>query len=683
MRKIREYLRLRFEGGLSHRQIAASLQVSRSSVGEYERRFAASGLSWPLPEALSDRDLERRLFPPPPAVPADTRVVPDWAAVHQELRRPGVTLMLLWEEYRAAHPEGFGYSWFCKRYEAWSGSLDVVMRQTHRAGEKLFVDYAGQTVEVVDRASGEIRTAQIFVAVLGASNYTYAEATWTQGLADWIGSHVRAFAYFDGVPAILVPDNLRSGVSKAHRYEPDLNPTYPELANHYGVAVVPARVRKPGRQRQGGDRGADRRALDPGGPAPPKLLQPERAEHGDRRPAGTAQSAVLQEAARFATHGLRDDRSSGTAPAPPDPLRLRDLETGAREHRLSRRGRRPLLLRALHPGEAGPGRAPHRAHGRVLPPPPTHRQPCPLRLEGPSHHRRRAHAQGASRSTPSGPRAPGALGREERTGHRRGHRPHPRQSSASPAGLPLLSGDPASGRALRSRPTGGRLRAGPASERLPLQEYRVDPATRPRPPSPPRTTEPGIYPPPTTTCVVRAISTDRYTSTKESDTYAASPHTGQAPTAASHRHVHRTARAARPARHPHLGLRGAPRPARRPGADRRARIAACRPVCARPSSSTAPAWKTSTTPSRAVWIAASSPNWPPANGSASVSTAWSSARPVSGKRGWRVHWPRRRAARASPPAICAPRACSRSCARPTPTAASPSSCAASPRPICC
>ncbi len=245
MRKIREYLRLRFEGGLSHRQIAASLQVSRSSVGEYDRRFAASGLNWPLPEALSDRELERRLFPPPPAVPADTRVVPDWAAVHHELRRPGVTLMLLWEEYRAAHPEGFGYSWFCKRYEDWSGSLDVVMRQTHRAGEKLFVDDAGHTVEVVDPASGEIRTAQIFVAVLGASNDTYAEATWSQGLADWIGSHVRAFAYFDGVPAILVPDNLRSGVSKAHRDEPDLNPTYLELANHDGVAVVPARVRKP------------------------------------------------------------------------------------------------------------------------------------------------------------------------------------------------------------------------------------------------------------------------------------------------------------------------------------------------------------------------------------------------------------------------------------------------------
>lgn len=245
MRKIRECLRLRFEAGLSGRQIAASLQVARSTVGDYERRFAGAGLSWPLPDSLSDAELERRLFPPPPAVPAKTRPIPDWAVIHQELRRPGVTLMLLWEEYRAAYPQGFGYSWFCKAYEAWSGRLDVVMRQHHRAGETLFVDYAGQTVEVIDRRSGEIRTAQIFVAVLGASNYTYAEATWSQGLSDWIGAHVRAFELLGGVPAVLVPDNLASGVSKAHRYEPDLNPTYAELAEHYGVAVVPARVRKP------------------------------------------------------------------------------------------------------------------------------------------------------------------------------------------------------------------------------------------------------------------------------------------------------------------------------------------------------------------------------------------------------------------------------------------------------
>jgi transposase len=245
MRKIREVLRLRFEAGLSGRQVAASLQMARSTVGEYERRFAAAGLGWPLPEGLTETALEQRLFPPPPAMPAAFRPVPDWAAVHQELRRPDVTLMLLWEEYRASDPQGFAYSWFCEHYRAWAGKLDVVMRQTHRAGERLFVDYAGQTVEIIDRVTGEVRAAQIFVAVLGASNYTYAEATWTQALPDWIGAHARAFAFLGGVPEILVPDNLKSGVSRACRYEPDLNPTYAELANHYGVAVLPARVRKP------------------------------------------------------------------------------------------------------------------------------------------------------------------------------------------------------------------------------------------------------------------------------------------------------------------------------------------------------------------------------------------------------------------------------------------------------
>ena len=189
--------------------------------------------------------LERKLFPPTPAASTTERAVPDWRHVHRELRGKGVTLTLLWHEYKSAHLEGYQYSWFCDQYRAWAGKLDVVMRQEHRAGEKLFVDYAGQTAEVVDRRTGEIRQAQIFVAVLGASNYTYAEATWTQQLPDWIGSHVRAFEFLGGTSEILVPDNLRSGVSKAHRYEPDLNPTYADLAKHYGVAVLPARARKP------------------------------------------------------------------------------------------------------------------------------------------------------------------------------------------------------------------------------------------------------------------------------------------------------------------------------------------------------------------------------------------------------------------------------------------------------
>ena len=245
MRKIREILRLKFDGGQTNRRIARSCHVGRPTVADYLLRFEEAGLTWPAAEALDDTALEHKLFPPAPAAATPQRPVPDWGEVHRELRRKGVTLTLLWHEYKLAHPEGYQYSWFCDQYRAWSAKLDVVMRQEHRAGEKLFVDYAGQTVEVVDRRTGEVRQAQIFVAVLGASSYTYAEATWTQQLPDWIGSHVRAFSFFGGVPELAVPDNLRSGVSKAHRYEPDLNPTYMDLASHYGVAVLPARVRKP------------------------------------------------------------------------------------------------------------------------------------------------------------------------------------------------------------------------------------------------------------------------------------------------------------------------------------------------------------------------------------------------------------------------------------------------------
>jgi transposase len=200
---------------------------------------------WSAVEALGDEALERRLFPPPVAVPSSERPEPDWARVHLELRRKGVTLRLLWEEYQAGRPEAYRYSRFCELYGQWRGRLDVTMRQEHKAGEKLFVDYAGPTVTVVDRATGELREAQIFVAVLGASNYTYAEATWSQGLEDWIGSHVRTFEHFGAVPQVVVPDNLKAGVTRPCFYDPELNPTYHEMAVHYGVAVVPTRVRKP------------------------------------------------------------------------------------------------------------------------------------------------------------------------------------------------------------------------------------------------------------------------------------------------------------------------------------------------------------------------------------------------------------------------------------------------------
>jgi transposase len=245
MRKINEVLRLKHHCGVSNRDIACSCGVARSTVAEYLRRAAAAGLTWPLPEDLDDGRLEAMLFPPPPVLPPESRPQPDWPVLHLELKKKGVTLFLLWQEYKAVSPEGYQYSRFCDLYGEWRGRQDLVMRQRHRAGEKLFIDYAGQTVPVVDRQTGEVRQAEIFVAVLGASNYTYSEATWSQSLPDWISSHVRALSYLGGAPEVLVPDNLKSGVTSPHLYEPDLNPTYQEMARHYGVAVVPARSGRP------------------------------------------------------------------------------------------------------------------------------------------------------------------------------------------------------------------------------------------------------------------------------------------------------------------------------------------------------------------------------------------------------------------------------------------------------
>ena len=244
MQKIEEILRLKFELKLSHRAIARSCGVSISTVSEYVTHARAAGLSWPLPDGLTPEQLQALLFPDKGssgrAIPQ-----PDWRDVHKELKRKGVTLSLLWVEYRRDHPEGYGYSQFCHRFREWKKLLNPPMRQKHKAGEKLFVDYAGQTVPVVDPETGEIQEAQIFVATLGASNYTYAEAQWAQNLPNWIGGHVRALAYLSGVPEVVVPDNLKAGVTSPDRYEPDLNPTYQEFARHYGLAIVPTRVRKP------------------------------------------------------------------------------------------------------------------------------------------------------------------------------------------------------------------------------------------------------------------------------------------------------------------------------------------------------------------------------------------------------------------------------------------------------
>ena len=245
MRRLRELLRLKYDAGLSHRAIARACAVGLGTVTSYLQRAAALGLPWPLPDDLDDAALEARLFARPAVPPASDRVIPDWSELHHELKKPGVTLALLWTEYRAQHPSGYGYSQFCDRYRRWARTLKPSMRQVHHAGEKLFVDFSGQRPHVVDPTTGEEVVVELFVGVLGASGLIYAEATRSQDLPSWVGAHVRMLDYFQGSPAIWVPDNLKSGVTTAHRYEPEINRTYADLARHYGAVVIPARVATP------------------------------------------------------------------------------------------------------------------------------------------------------------------------------------------------------------------------------------------------------------------------------------------------------------------------------------------------------------------------------------------------------------------------------------------------------
>ena len=244
MRKIREVLRLTHEHKLSVRQVSKATGVGKTAVGEFVARARVIGITWPIPAEISDADLEARLFTPP-GFHESTRPVPDWARVHEEMKRRGVTLMTLWEEYHGTVSNGHGYSRYCQLYREWKRCLSVTMRQTHLAGDKLFVDWAGDKVPIIDRLTGEVREASIFVAVMGASSYSYCEARWTETLPDWIGAHVNTLHFLGGVMKAVVPDNLKAGITKACFYEPMVNRTYADLARHYGTAIVPARPYKP------------------------------------------------------------------------------------------------------------------------------------------------------------------------------------------------------------------------------------------------------------------------------------------------------------------------------------------------------------------------------------------------------------------------------------------------------
>src|SRR6266436_296872 len=349
MRRVREVLRLGF-GGISKHEIARRTGLAASTVRETIARFKAAGLDWPLPDAVNDSELEAKLYKNAGTKQGHRRhAEPDWASIHRELRRKHVTLSILWDEYVEQRPDGYRYSRFCELYRAWEGKLSVTMRQAHAGGDKLFVDYAGDTAPVViDRLTGEVREAQIFVAVLGASNFTYAEATWTQGLSDWIGAHTRALEAIGGVPRLIVPDNTKTAVIKSCLYDPAVNRTYTEMAAHYDTAILPTRPRKPRDKAKVEAAVLHHGALDTGPASQSALLWLGSVERGHPRVAGPSQRSTADPAAwRDASSAPRRARPPRAEAFAGRALCVRRVARPSRRHRLSRRHRSPLLQRAL------------------------------------------------------------------------------------------------------------------------------------------------------------------------------------------------------------------------------------------------------------------------------------------------------------------------------------------------
>src|SRR3981081_1230643 len=376
MRKVRDVLRLKHTLGMSLRQISEATGVGKTVVGEYVRRAGVIGITWPVPEAIDDAELERRLLP----IPCETgppRAAIDWRKIHEEMKRRSVTLVLLWQEYRAEQVDGYGYSRFCDLYGEWRKTVSATMRQTHPAGERLFVDYAGDTVPVFDQITNAERPAHIFVAALGASNYTYAEARWSEGLGDWVSAHVNALATIGGVPKVVGCDTPKAGVTKPSRYEPGINRTYQDLAEHYGFAVLPARVRKPRDKAkvevavlivQRCVLSAEPAILLAAGPQrrhPRVRGRPQRQGHAqDRQEPGGA---------------FGNDRPAGARCASGGALPLRRMAEVPSRARLSRRDRQALLLGALAADPRDRRGAHHRHHGRDPAQREPHCEPRPLR----------------------------------------------------------------------------------------------------------------------------------------------------------------------------------------------------------------------------------------------------------------------------------------------------------------
>ena len=482
MRDAREIIRLKSSSVSTH-EIARRLGMARSTVRETLKRAEAAGLSWPLPEDMNDAALAAALYASRRSKRGHRRIAePDWAGVHRELKRKHVTLLILWDEYIADNPGGYSYSRFCELYRAFEKTLSVTMRQTHAAGERLFVDYAGDGVPVViDRLTGEIRMAQIFVAVLGASSFTFAKATWTQALPDWIAAHVRAFEAIGGVPELVVPDNARTAIVKASFYEPQVNRTYAEMAAHYGTAILPARPRKP-RDKAKVEQavliverwllGRLRRRIF-------HSLADVDAALGELMVQLNEQPAPAQ-ARRHPPPAARGGRPPGAERAAGRALRIQRVARLPGRRRLSCRHRRALLLRPL-PLRPRRGRgAPDRPRRRDLPQGRAHRRPLEVQREQEAHHRSRAHALEPPALRRLDDRAHPGRRPQDRQGDRRPVRADPRVPAPSRAGLSRLPRHRAARRLLRRGARRSRRRAGDRDRRPDLRLRQIHPRQQAR-----------------------------------------------------------------------------------------------------------------------------------------------------------------------------------------------------------
>ena len=442
MRKFQEVLRLHALG-LKQLQIARSCLISQSTVHQYLRAAALAGVSWPLPPDCDERRLEEAVAGTPrPAAIRRKAATPDFAAIRRQLQtHRHLTLQLVWEEYRENHRDGYSYSRFCELYHDWARTLDVVLRQQYRGGEKLFVDYAGDKIPIYDPRSGEPDfEASLFVAVLGASSYTFVEATRSQDLSCWIGSHIHALEFIGGVPEIVIPDNTKTGVKHPCRYEPELNATYRELAEHYSFAVIPARPYKPRDKAkvEAGVQIAQRWIL--------AALRHRKFFHLNHLNEAIGE---LLERLNNRPFRKRPDASRSTLfqqldwpalkPLPAQPYILAVWKP-VKPNRLSRRGGAALLQRAVSTRGAAVGGPLHRQHSGDLPP---WRACCLASTQlRPvyGYHRSPTSAQESSGASGMDPLAPDQLGGYGRTGNGQSGAGHPGEQTASRSRIPGLPG---------------------------------------------------------------------------------------------------------------------------------------------------------------------------------------------------------------------------------------------------